>query len=58
MGTHEWLFECTEEGVHVTTSESFAGDPVNADSAGLQALLDGSLTAWLSRMKARAESTG
>ncbi len=57
-GTHEWLFEPTGEGVRVTTNESFAGDPVEADTAGLQAVLDNSLTAWLARMKARAESTG
>jgi len=57
MGTHEWLFERTGEGVHVTTNESFAGDPVEADTAGLQALLDSSLTTWLARMKAQAEST-
>ena len=57
MGTHAWLFERTGEGVHVTTDESFAGDPVDADTAGLQAILDNSLTAWLARMKARAEST-
>ncbi|HUO73392.1 MAG TPA: hypothetical protein VMU39_21660 [Solirubrobacteraceae bacterium] len=58
MGTHEWLFERTGEGVRVITSESFAGDPVEADTAGLQSVLDNSLSAWLSRMKARAESTG
>jgi uncharacterized protein YndB with AHSA1/START domain len=57
MGTHKWLFERTGEGVHVTTNESFAGDPVEADTAGLQALLDSSLTTWLARMKAQAEST-
>ena len=58
MGTHEWLFEPTGDGVHVTTNETFAGDPVEADPAGLQAALDDSLTAWLARMKAQAESTG
>jgi uncharacterized protein YndB with AHSA1/START domain len=57
MGTHEWLFERTEDGVRVITNESFAGDPAEADTAGLQVVLDSSLTAWLSRMKARAEST-
>lgn len=58
MGMHEWRFERTGEGVRVTTIESFAGDPVAADPAGLQALLDGSLTAWLARLKAQAESIG
>jgi len=56
MGTHEWLFERTAQGVRVTTTESFAGDPVEADAAGMQAILDSSLTAWLTRMKTRAES--
>ena len=57
MGTHEWRFERTTDGVHVITSESFAGDPVNADTAGLQAILDSSLTAWLTRLKQKAESS-
>jgi hypothetical protein len=38
VGRHEWLFERTREGAHVTTTESFAGDPVEADTGGLQAL--------------------
>lgn len=58
MGTHEWRFERAGDGVRVTTTESFAGEPVEADTASLQAVLDNSLTAWLARMKARAESTG
>jgi hypothetical protein len=29
-------------GVHVTTNESFAGEPVKADAAGMQSLLDAS----------------
>ena len=56
-GTHEWRFERTGEGVRLTTNESFAGDPVEADTAGMQAVLDNSLSAWLARMKAQAEST-
>ena len=56
MGTHEWRFEQTPDGVHVVTDESFAGDPVEADTAGMQTLLDTSLTAWLGRLKARAEA--
>lgn len=58
MGTHEWRFETTPNGTHVVTSESFAGDPVEADPAALQGMLDGSLTTWLSRLKARAEAAG
>ena len=54
-GTHEWRFEPTADGVHVTTIESFAGDPVDADTAGMQTLLDNSLVAWLGRLKTEAE---
>ena len=55
-GTHEWRFEQTPDGVHVTTTESFAGDPVDADKAGMQAILDNSLAGWIARLKHRAES--
>jgi hypothetical protein len=41
----------------VITTESFAGDPADADTAGLQATLDNSLTAWLTRLKQKAESS-
>jgi hypothetical protein len=54
-GTHEWLFTATDTGTHVQTRESFAGTPVQADVAGMQQLLDGSLTAWLHHLKAAAE---
>ena len=55
-GVHEWLFSETPEGVHVRTTESFAGEPVEADAAGMQTLLDASLVAWLAHLKAAAES--
>jgi hypothetical protein len=55
-GVHEWLFSEMPEGVHVTTTESFAGEPVEADAAGMQTLLDASLVAWLAHLKAAAES--
>jgi hypothetical protein len=42
--------------VHVTTDESFAGKPVEADVTGMQSALDSSLTAWLAHLKAAAES--
>ena len=53
---HEWRFDETSSGTHVTTNESFAGDPVNADEASMQTLLDNSLQAWLGHLKAAAES--
>jgi hypothetical protein len=56
MGIHEWRFEQTRGGVHVTTVESWSGDPVEADPDSLRAALDKSLVAWLGRMKTQAES--
>lgn len=55
-GVHEWLFSRTPAGVHVTTQESFAGRPVEADVTGMQGALDVSLAAWLGHLKAAAES--
>jgi uncharacterized membrane protein len=57
-GVHEWVFSETPTGVHVTTSESFAGTPVEADATGMQAALDSSLISWLGHLKAAAESKG
>ena len=45
-------------GVHVTTEESFAGEPVEADVTGMQSTLDSSLISWLAHLKAAAESGG
>ena len=38
------------------TNESFAGEPVEADAAGMQSLLDASLVSWLGHLKAAAEA--
>ena len=57
-GTHEWRFEPTAEGVRVTTAESFAGQPVDANTAWMQNLLDNSLVTWLGRLKTEAERRG
>ena len=57
-GIHEWLFRETDDGVQVSTNESFAGDPVRADVDGMQAQLDGSLVAWLEYLKAAVEAHG
>jgi len=57
-GVHEWVFSETLTGVHVTTDESFAGEPVEADVTGMQSALDSSLVAWLGHLKAAAESKG
>lgn len=45
-------------GVHVTTQESFAGEPVAADISGMQSALDHALAAWLAHLKAGAEAGG
>jgi hypothetical protein len=37
--------------------ESFAGEPVAADAAGMKGLLDTSLVAWLDHLKTAAESS-
>jgi len=55
-GIHEWTFADSPTGVRVTTTESFAGAPVEADVSNMQALLDQSLTAWLQRLKTAAEA--
>ena len=57
-GVHEWLFAETDGGVRVTTNESFAGDPVSADVAGMQSQLDASLVAWLDHLTSAAEDSG
>jgi Polyketide cyclase / dehydrase and lipid transport len=56
-GIHEWRFSETGNGVHVETTESFAGDPVESDAATMRSLLDASLVTWLGHLKAAAESS-
>ena len=55
-GVHEWTLSETSAGTHVTTNESFAGDPVDADTASMQTMLDASLRSWLDHLKAEAET--
>jgi uncharacterized membrane protein len=54
-GVHEWKFADRGNGVRVTTTESFAGEPVAAGVASMQALLDQSLRSWLQQLKDAAE---
>jgi uncharacterized protein YndB with AHSA1/START domain len=56
-GIHEWKFAQTPSGVRVTTTESFAGDPVAADAPGMQGLLDASLVTWLDLLQTAAQSS-
>jgi hypothetical protein len=55
-GIHEWVFSQRPAGVHVSTAESFAGEPADADVTGMQSALDGSLISRLARLKAAAEA--
>ncbi|GFN00942.1 hypothetical protein Sfulv_57520 [Streptomyces fulvorobeus] len=52
---HVWIFTQTEDGVHVHTEESWAGDPVTAETAYFQQALDTSLDHWLHNLKQQAE---
>jgi hypothetical protein len=52
------VFTATPAGTHVETTESFAGAPVQADVAGMQRALDGSLASWLNQLKNAAEAAG
>lgn len=54
-GIHEWTFTDAPSGVRVTTTESFAGDPVETETTTMQGLLNQSLKSWLERLKATAE---
>ena len=54
-GTHEWVFGETPDGVRVTTTESFSGEPVAADVDSMQSMLDQSLVSWLAHLRAAAE---
>jgi uncharacterized membrane protein len=47
-GRHEWVLTPTPTGTHVVTSESFAGEPVEADTV--------SFGSWLAHLKAAAEA--
>ena len=55
-GVHEWVFTETPAGVHVTTQESWAGQPVEADITRMRTILDTSLATWLKNLKAAAEA--
>jgi hypothetical protein len=57
-GVHDWVFTATPAGTHVETTESFAGAAVEADVAGMQQMLDGSLVSWLNHLKNAAEAAG
>lgn len=55
VGVHLWEFVTEGEAVRVRTAESWDGEPVRADVAGMRAALDASLAAWLAHIKRAAE---
>lgn len=54
-GIHVWEFEETDEGVQVSTRESWSGAPVDADPYAMHLALEESLLAWLKALKTTAE---
>jgi hypothetical protein len=48
----------SSQSVHAFRGTPFAGAPVEADVAGMQRVLDGSLVSWLNRLKSAAEAAG
>ncbi|KIH98052.1 Shy6-polyketide cyclase [Streptomonospora alba] len=55
VGVHLWTFEEAGSSVRVRTEESWDGEPVRADVAGMRAALDDSLASWLGHLKSAAE---
>ncbi|MGW5556541.1 SRPBCC family protein [Micromonospora sp. NPDC003944] len=55
LGVHVWTLTPVGTGVEVSTEESFAGPPVDADPASFQEGLDTVLADWLERLKRTAE---
>ncbi|MBW4703790.1 SRPBCC family protein [Micromonospora sp. RL09-050-HVF-A] len=56
LGVHVWNLAPGDRGLIVSTEESFAGPPVDADPGPIQAALDESLVTWLQRLKDTAEA--
>lgn len=56
LGVHVWNLAPGDGGLLVSTEESFAGPPVDADPDSVQAALDESLGTWLQRLKDTAET--
>lgn len=54
-GVHSWTLVPAESGTRVDTAESWSGEPIEADRAAMQAVLDRSLVSWLRLLKAAAE---
>jgi hypothetical protein len=47
VGIHVWIFSVVEDGVRIVTEESWSGEPISADPARAQSVLDASISVWL-----------
>lgn len=56
VAVHVWTLNERDGSVLVSTAQSWAGDPVNAQVKALQAALDQSLRNWLENLKRIAEN--
>lgn len=55
VAVHVWTLEETDDGVLVSTRESWAGPAVDADPATMQSALDASLRGWLQNLRGAAD---
>jgi hypothetical protein len=56
-GIHRWSFEAVDAGTQVTTEESWAGAPVEANPTEARKMLEASLDRWLDFLASAATST-
>ncbi|WP_328609515.1 SRPBCC family protein [Amycolatopsis sp. NBC_00345] len=47
VGIHVWSFSVVDDGVRIVTEESWSGEPIAADPARAQSMLDASIAVWL-----------
>ena len=56
MGIHRWTFDAVDADTHVTTEESWAGVPIEANPAEAKKMLQVSLERWLDFLASAATS--
>jgi len=56
MGIHRWVFDAVDAGTRVTTEESWAGAPIDANPAEARKTLKVSLERWLDFLASAATS--
>ena len=57
VGIHVWTFSAVDDGVRIVTEESWSGEPIAADPARAQSMLDASIAVWLRDLE-RAVAVG